>query len=76
LLLGKQEELSMIKKLFAIAALVFGVGVAASAPAPAIDFICSCTVCAGGTGPGCRDLKAGHFTSCSSWWATYGSHCP
>ena len=45
----------MIKKLFAIAALVFGVGVAASAPAPAIDFICSCNLCTNSTSSlGCR----------------------
>ena len=44
-------------------------------PAPAIDFICSCQVCAGGSGPGCRDLKTGRFTSCSSWWASHSSRC-
>ena len=66
----------MLRKLLITAALVVVTTIVSTAPAPAIDFICSCTVCAGGTGPGCRDLKSGHFTSCSSWWATYGSHCP
>ena len=65
----------MFKKIALIAALVAATMVADNRPAPAIDYICTCTVCAGGSGPGCRDLKAGRFTSCSSWWATYGSHC-
>jgi len=66
----------MFRKLFIAAALVLTTAAATTAPAPAIDFICTCTVCAGGTGPGCRDLKAGgHFTSCSSWWATHHNEC-
>ena len=66
----------MFRKLLFTAALLAVTATVSTAPAPAIDFICSCKVCAGGTGPGCRDLKIGRFTSCSSWWATYGSHCP
>lgn len=65
----------MLRKLLVVAALVTATVASTPAPAPAIDFICNCKVCAGGTGPGCRDLKAGRFTSCSAWWATYGSHC-
>ena len=66
----------MLRKLLVITALVIGSAAAVSTPAPAIDYICNCTVCSDGTGPGCRDMKAGgRFTSCSSWWAKYGSHC-
>ena len=64
----------MLRKLFVAAVLVVATAVA-TAPAPAIDFICSCQVCAGGSGPGCRDLKTHRFTSCSAWWAANGSHC-
>lgn len=65
----------MFRKLFVIAALVVATAATATAPVPAIDFICNCTVCAGGSGPGCRDTKTGRLTSCSSWWAIYGSKC-
>ena len=66
----------MLRKLFAVAALVIAtVASTTTTPAPAIDFICSCQVCAGGSGPGCRDLKTGYFTSCSSWWASHFSQC-
>jgi hypothetical protein len=65
----------MLKKLALIAVLGVATVAADSRPAPAIDFICSCSVCAGGSGPGCRDLKTGHFTSCSSWWASHSSQC-
>ena len=66
----------MLRKLFVVAVLVIAAA-AAPAPAPAIDFICSCQVCSDGTGPGCRDLRAGpsRFTSCAAWWAQYGSTC-
>ncbi len=65
----------MLRKLFAVAALVLATAAATTAPAPAIDFICNCQVCAGGSGPGCRDLKTGHFTSCSAWWASHSGQC-
>ncbi len=65
----------MLRKLVLIAALAATTVAALSSPAPAIDFICSCQVCAGGSGPGCRDLHTGHFTSCSSWWASHSSQC-
>lgn len=66
----------MLRKLLVAAALVLATAASTTTPAPAIDFICSCQVCAGGSGPGCRDMKAGgRFTSCSAWWATYGSRC-
>ncbi len=64
----------MLRKLLLITALV-AASVTAAKPAPAIDFICTCRVCAGGSGPGCRDLDTGHFTSCSSWWASHSSKC-
>jgi hypothetical protein len=65
----------MLRKLFAIAVLVGATAAATTVPAPAIDFICTCKVCAGGSGPGCRDLDTGRFTSCSAWWSTHASHC-
>jgi hypothetical protein len=65
----------MLRKLFVAAALVLTTAAVTTAPAPAIDFICTCQVCAGGSGPGCRDLKTGFFTSCSSWWASHHSQC-
>ena len=65
----------MIKKLFAVAGLVLGVGVAASAPAPAIDFICSCRLCTTSTsGLACRDLDHSgfpRFTSCGAYHTQY-----
>jgi hypothetical protein len=64
----------MLRKLFVVA-LVVATAASTAPPAPAIDFICTCQVCSGGTGPGCRDLKTGRFTSCSAWWASNGSHC-
>ena len=65
----------MLRKLIVAAALVVATA-AATAPAPAIDFVCTCQVCSDGTGPGCRDMRAGgRFTSCAAWWAVYGSHC-
>ena len=65
----------MIRKLLLVAALVAATVASNPAPAPAIDFICTCQVCAGGSGPGCRDLKTGRFTSCSSWWASHSGQC-
>jgi hypothetical protein len=61
----------MVRKLFALAALFAALGVAVSAPAPAIDFICSCTLCKPGSGLACRDLKnGGRFTSCGAYYAS------
>jgi len=61
----------MIRKLFAVL-LVTGISLVASVPAPAIDFICSCTLCHNGQGPGCRDPRApGGFNSCANYWAKY-----
>ena len=60
----------MVRKLFALAALFAALGVAASAPAPAIDFICSCKLCKPDSGLGCRDLKnGGRFTSCGAYYS-------
>ena len=62
----------MVRKICTAAALVFGLGVAAM-PAPAIDFICSCSLCKTRPNLGCRDLDHGSsgFTSCSSYYASY-----
>jgi hypothetical protein len=68
----------MFRKLFFAAALVAVAAVSTPQPAPAIDFICTCQVCHGGTGPACRDLKApfpGGFIPCSSWWAAHANEC-
>ena len=63
----------MVKKLFALAALFAALGVAVSAPAPAIDFICSCKICRPGSGLACRDPYNGNrFTSCGAF---YSNHC-
>ena len=67
----------MIRKLFAVAALAFGFTVAASVPAPAIDFICSCKLCTTSTSSlGCRDLDHSgglRFTSCGAYHTQYCS---
>jgi hypothetical protein len=47
----------MARKLFAAAALVFGLGVA-TMPAPAIEFICSCDLCRTHPTLGCRDYSS------------------
>jgi len=63
-----------MRKFFA-AALVCGLGVIASAPAPAIDFFCSCSICrpyASGGGPACRDDHRNMvFTTCQIYYASY-----
>jgi len=64
----------MLRKLFVVAALVLSTAAATTAPAPAIDFICSCRVCSGGTGPGCRDPRM-PLATCASWWAVHSSEC-
>jgi prenyltransferase beta subunit len=66
----------MLRKLIAVAVLVIAANTATPSPAPAIDFICTCQVCSGGTGPGCRDRRApGGWNSCANWWAQYGAGC-
>jgi len=65
----------MLRKLFGVAVLVIAALASTPAPAPAVDFIRPCQVCEGGSGPGCRDLKTGFFTSCSSWWASHSGQC-
>lgn len=64
----------MVKKLCAIGALVFGFGVAASAPAPAIEFICTCARCTTSTSNlACRDYGHGGLTitSCGDYHVRY-----
>jgi len=62
----------MIRKLFATAALALSLGAVYSKPAPAIDFICSCSLCTtSSSGLGCRDLKHGGFTSCGAYHDKY-----
>ena len=65
----------MFKKLLVLAGLVFGIGIAASMPAPAIDFICSCRICTSPTsGLACRDVDHGSvpkFTSCGAYYTRY-----
>ena len=65
-----------MRKFFFTAALVCGVGAAASAPAPAIDFICSCRLCTTSTSHlACRDYEHGGLTmtSCGEYHVKY---CP
>ena len=62
----------MIRKLFAATALVLSLAAVALKPAPAIDFICSCSLCTNSTSSlGCRDLKHGGFTSCGAYHTNY-----
>lgn len=67
----------MVRNLSFVAVLALALAAVTVKPAPAIDFICTCQVCHGGTGPACRDLSSGHggFTSCSAWWAVHSSQC-
>ena len=62
----------MIKKLFGVTAVL--AAIATAAPAPAIDFLCSCRLCTSPTqGLGCRDDYNGYrFTSCGNY---YTQHC-
>jgi len=64
----------MLRKLFVAAALVLTTAAVTTAPAPAIDFICACRVCAGGTGPACR-YPYMPLATCASWWAVHSSEC-
>jgi hypothetical protein len=65
----------MARKLFAAAALVFGLGVAAM-PAPAIEFICSCDLCRNNPNLGCRDYSSHTGTlGASSCGDYYSKHC-
>lgn len=60
----------MIRKLIFAAALLTATAAAIVKPAPAIDFICSCQLCAANPNLGCRDMKNhGWFTSCSTYYA-------
>jgi hypothetical protein len=62
-----------MRKLLGIA-LVTALSLAASLPAPAIDFVCSCALCANGQGPACRPGRGpapGFFVSCADYWAQY-----
>jgi hypothetical protein len=64
----------MLRKLSILAALVFAIAVSTPKPSPAIDFICSCNLCKGHSGPACRDLDGIHpmWTSCGAYYPT---HC-
>jgi hypothetical protein len=60
----------MIKKLFA-AALVVAAAAATTAPAPAIDFICSCDLCQAHPSLACWDLDRSPVvrTSCGTYYS-------
>lgn len=64
----------MLRKLFVAAALVLASAAVTSTPAPAIDYVCSCSLCQSQTGLGCRDLDGRHimWTSCRDYYPT---HC-
>jgi hypothetical protein len=66
-------EVFMVRKLAAAAALAFSLGVAVSSPAPAIDYICSCSLCTSSTQTlGCRDPRNSYrFTSCGTFHNKY-----
>jgi len=63
----------MLRKL-TIAAVLAIATVAASAPAPAIDFICRCDICRTNTGLKCWDTDGIHpvSTYCGAYYPT---HC-
>lgn len=66
----------MIRKLCLAAALTFGLAVAASAPAPAIQFACSCTLCTNSTSNlFCQDFQHGPLNtwSCGQYHTLYCS---
>lgn len=65
----------MIRKLCTAAALVFGLGVAV-APAPAIDFICSCDLCRTHPNLACRDFKHPGTLTLKSCGEYYANYCP
>lgn len=64
----------MIKKLFAAAVLVAATAASTPTSAPAIDFICSCSVCQGHPGLACWDTSKSPIfrTSCGTY---YSAHC-
>jgi hypothetical protein len=64
----------MIRRLLLVTALAACTAAATITPAPAIDFICSCKLCTGQSGPACRDLDGIHpmWTSCGDYYPT---HC-
>ena len=66
----------MIRKLFCASALCFCLGAAASVPAPAIEFACSCQLCTTSTsGLACRDPHGGGLavSSCGEFHIRYCS---
>ena len=62
-----------MKKLFGVAAVLASLVSVSPAPAPAIDFICSCNLCTSPTqGLGCRDPRNSYrFTSCGNYYVKY-----
>jgi len=61
----------MVKKLIGVAFVVSALW--SAAPAPAIDYLCSCRLCTNAnSGLGCRDDHNGfRFTSCGTYAAKY-----
>jgi hypothetical protein len=64
----------MLRKLMIAAALALTTAAATVAPAPAIDFICSCSICKTNTGLKCWDTDGIHpaSTYCGAYYPT---HC-
>lgn len=56
----------MFRKLLVAATLVIAAG--AATPAPAIEYLCSCKLCAARPNLGCRDGGIG-YTACSTYYA-------
>lgn len=62
----------MLRKIAVAAVLTLSFVASQPTPAPAIDYICSCSLCTPTSGLGCRDMKSGgRFTSCSTFYAKY-----
>ena len=64
----------MLRKLLLVTALALSTAAATITPAPAIDFICSCSLCTGQSAPKCWDLDGIHpaSTYCGAYYPT---HC-
>ncbi|HSK77933.1 MAG TPA: hypothetical protein VLQ45_15890 [Thermoanaerobaculia bacterium] len=62
----------MLRRIAVVAVLALSFIAVQPTPAPAIDYICSCTLCTPTSSLGCRNMKnGGRFTSCSTYYATY-----
>ena len=63
----------MLRKLVAVAVLAIAAAAVTTRPAPAINYICSCTICQPGSGLACVDVDyTGRRMACGTY---YSQHC-